>query len=127
NLTTRQTSATLHGAIRGFYSSGTLQSDNMDERLVQFGFPGPARLGHLVDVSGQLSGDLAPGQLKLPFFIALSTQQLMKTLGGFPAPIDAHVYHALAELTPFSRGSKHLNLLYAGQHIFNSREGADPS
>jgi hypothetical protein len=126
NLTTQQTSATLHGAIRGFFANGALQSDNMDERLVQFGFPGPERLGHLVDVSAQLSGELSPNRLELPFFISLSTQQLMKTLGGFPAPIDAHVYHALAEFTPFSRGSKHLNLLYAGQHIFNSREGADP-
>ena len=126
NLTTQQTSATLHGAIRGFYSNGTLQSDNMDERLVQFGFPGPERLGHVVDVSAQLSGELPSNRLELPFFISLSTQQLMKTLGGFPAPIDAHVYHALAEFTPFSRGSKHLNLLYAGQHIFNSREGTEP-
>ena len=65
-------------------------------------------------------------QAKWPFFISLSTQQLSNTLGGFAAPIDSWVYHWLTQFTPYRRGSKQLNLLYAGQHDFNSREGADP-
>ena len=125
-LTTRQIPASLHGAIRGFFSNHALQSDNMDARLVQLGFPGPERVRHLVDVSGQLSGRLPLSQAAWPFFISLSTQQLSKTLGGFAAPIDAHVYHLLTQFTPYRRGNKQLNLLYAGQHVFNSREGADP-
>ena len=125
-LTTPQTPATLHGAIRGFFSNHALQSDNMDGRLVQLGFPGPERLQHLVDASGQLSGSVPLSQAKWPFFISLSTQQLSNTLGGFAAPIDSWVYHWLTQFTPYRRGSKQLNLLYAGQHDFNSREGADP-
>jgi hypothetical protein len=45
-----------------------------------------------------------------------------KRLGGFADPIDVHVYRALAEFTPLSRDAEHLNLLYAGQRVFNSRE-----
>jgi hypothetical protein len=123
-LTTLQTPADLHGAARAFYSNHALQSDNMDAGLVQLGFLGPERLRYLVDASGQLSGKLPLSNA--PFFISLSSQQLSKTLGGFAAPIDAHVYHLLTRFTAFSRGSKRLNLLYAGQHVFNSREGADP-
>jgi len=125
-LTTPQTPASLHGAIRGFFSNHTLQSDNMDARLVQLGFPGPERLQHLVDASGQLTGKLPLSQATWPFFISLSTQQLSKTMGGFAAPIDADVYHLLTEFRPYRRGSRQLNLLYAGQHVFNSEEGADP-
>ena len=125
-LTTPATLASLNGNIRAFFSNYGLQSDNMSTRLVQLGFPGPERLRHLADVSGQLSGRLPLGQAKWPFFISLSTQQLSKTLGGFAAPIDAHVYHLLTQFTPYRRGSRQLNLLYAGQHVFNSREGADP-
>ena len=125
-LTTPETSASLHGAVRLFFSNHALQADNMDARLVQLGFPGPERLQHLGDVSGQLSGRLPVRQAAMPFLISVSTQQLSKTLGGFASPIDAHVYHALAQFTPFRRGSKQLSLLYAGQHVFNSREGADP-
>jgi len=123
-LTTPQTPTGLHGAARTFFSNHALQSDNMDAGLVQLGFLGPERLRYLVDASGQLSGNLPRSDA--PFFISLSTQQLSKTLGGFAAPIDADVYHLLTRFTAFSRGSKQLNLLYAGQHVFNSREGADP-
>ncbi|HJX90778.1 MAG TPA: carboxypeptidase regulatory-like domain-containing protein [Pyrinomonadaceae bacterium] len=123
-LTTLQAPPGLHGTARAFYSNHALQSDNMDAGLVQLGFSGPERLRYLVDASGQLSGKLPLSDA--PFFISLSTQQLSKTLGGFAAPIDAHVYHLLTRFTAFSRGSKQLNLLYAGQHLFNSREGADP-
>jgi hypothetical protein len=125
-LTTPEIPASLHGAVRAFYSNHALQADNMDARLVQFGFPGPERLQHLVDASGKLSGRLPLSRAARPFFISLSTQQLSKTLGGFAPPIDAHVYHLLTQFTPYQRGSKQLNLLYAGQHVFNSREGADP-
>src|SRR5215813_3953690 len=125
-LTTPDTSASLHGAVRLFGSNHALQADNMDARLVQLGFPGPERLQHLVDVSGQLFGGLPVRQAAMPFLISVSTQQLSKTLGGFASPIDAHVYRALAQFTPYRRGSKQLSLLYGGQHVFNSREGADP-
>ncbi len=125
-LITPQTSTDLHGTIRAFFSNHALQSNNMDARLVQLGFPGPERLGHLVDAGGQLSGRLPLPYAKWPFFISLTTQQLSKTLGGFAAPIDAHVYHLLTDFTLYQRGSKQLNLLYAGQHVFNSRVGADP-
>jgi hypothetical protein len=125
-LTTRQPESTLHAAVGGFFSSRGLQSDNMTARLVQLGFAGPERLRHLVDASGQISGELPLAEIKLPFFISLSGQSLSKTLGGFAAPIDAHVFHGLAEFTPWQRGSKQLSLLYAGQHLFNSAEDADP-
>lgn len=125
-LTTPQAPASLHGAVRGFLSNQALQSDNVDARLVQLGFPGPERMRHLVDTSGQLSGRLPLTQARWPFFISFSTQQLSKTLGGFASPIDAHVYHLLSQFTPYQRADKQLNLLYAGQHVFNSREGADP-
>jgi hypothetical protein len=125
-LTTPQAPASLHGAVRGFFSNQALQSDNMDARLVQLGFPGPERMRRLVDASGQLSGRLPLSQATWPFFISFSTQQLSKTLGGFASPIDAHVYHVLSQFTTYQRAGKQLNLLYAGQHVFNSREGADP-
>ena len=125
-LTTPETPANLRGAVRGFFSNHALQADNVDARLVQLGFPGPERVQHLVDASGQLSGRLPLGKATWPFFISLSTQQLSKTLGGFASPIEAHVYHLLTQFTPYRRGSKQLNLLYASQHVLNSREGADP-
>src|SRR6266404_1000131 len=109
-LITPQTSTDLHGTIRAFFSNHALQSNNMDARLVQLGFPGPERLGHLVDAGGQLSGRLPLPYAKWPFFISLTTQQLSKTLGGFAAPIDAHVYHLLTDFTLYQRGSKQLNL-----------------
>jgi hypothetical protein len=125
-LTTQETPTSLHGAMRLFYSNRTLQSNNMNARLVQFGFPGPEQLNHLVDISAQISGKLPLTRSDWPFFISLSTQQLSKDLGGFAAPIDARVYHVLTRFTPFSHGTNHLDFLYAGQHIFNSREGAEP-
>ncbi|HZE73001.1 MAG TPA: carboxypeptidase regulatory-like domain-containing protein [Pyrinomonadaceae bacterium] len=125
-LTAPETPADLHGAVRVFFSNHALQADNLDARLVQLGFPGPERLQHLVDASGQLSGRLPMRKAAWPFFISVSTQQLSKTLGGFASPIDAHVYHWLTQLTPYRHGSKELSLLYAGQHVFNSSEGADP-
>lgn len=125
-LAAPETPADLHGAVRVFFSNHALQADNLDARLVQLGFPGPERLQHLVDASGQLSGRLPMRQAAWPFFISVSTQQLSKTLGGFASPIDAHVYHLLTQLTPYRHGSKQVSLLYAGQHVFNSSEGADP-
>ena len=125
-LMTPEARSSLHATVRGFFSNRALQSDNMTPRLVQLGFPGPERLRHLIDVSGQVSGELPLIGTKLPFFISLSSQSLSKTLGGFAAPIHAHVFHGLAEFTPFRRGSKQLTLLYAGQHVFNSAEDADP-
>ena len=116
----------VHGLVSAFFSNGALQSNNMDARLVRFGFPGPEQFGHIVDLSGQVSGYLPLKQERFPFFISASTQEMSKKLGAFPAPIDAHVYHVVSEFTPFSRGSKQLTLLYAGQHVFNSREGSDP-
>ena len=125
-LSTPQSSTTLHGGMGLFYSNRTLQSDNMNARLVQLGFPGPERLNHLVDVSGELGGKLPLTRAGWPFFVSLSTQQLSKDLGGFAAPIEAHAYHVLAKFTPFSEGAKRLDLLYAGQHTLDSREGAEP-
>ena len=116
----------LHGATRWFYSDRSLQSDNMDARLRRFHFPGPERFNHLVDGLGQLGGKLPLRGAAWPFFASLSTRQLSKTLGGFAQPIDVRVYRALVEFTPLSRGFERLNLLYSGQHIFDSHEGADP-
>src|SRR5262249_8651014 len=87
-LSTPPNSATLQGDVRGFFSSRGLQSDNMDARLVQLGFPGPERFRYLVDTGGELSGKLPLGQA-IPFFASFSTQQLSKRLGGFGVPIDA--------------------------------------
>jgi hypothetical protein len=116
----------VHGATRLFYSGHGTQSDNMDARLRQDQFPGPERLDHLADVNAQVGGKLPLEKASWPAFLSLSTQQLGKHLGGFDAPIDVHVDHALAELTPLCSVSQRLNLLYAGEHIFNSREGALP-
>jgi len=125
-LSTPAPGEVFHGSARWFYSGGSLQSDHRDNRLAQFQFPGPERFKHLVDGNVQLGGKLPFRSASWPFFTSLSTQQLSKTLGGFDAPIDVHVYRALAEVTPFSRGRSRLNLLYSGQHIFDSRQGADP-
>ncbi|HEV2349627.1 MAG TPA: carboxypeptidase regulatory-like domain-containing protein [Terriglobia bacterium] len=125
-LTTPPTSPALHGDATLFYSGRSTQSDNMDARLRHFDFPGPERLGHLVDGNIQLGGKLPIDLAPWPAFISASTQLLGKTLGGFAAPIDVHAYTVLAELTPIARDGEHLNLLYSGQHIFNSREGAAP-
>jgi hypothetical protein len=125
-LSTPQTGTAFHGSTRGYYSGGSLQSGYHDARQERFHFPGPERFKHLVDGNVQLGGRLPFRSAPWPFFASLSTQQLSKTLAGFDAPIEVRVYRALAEATPFSRGRSRLDLLYSGQHIFNSREGADP-
>ena len=116
----------FHGAARAFYSGGSLQSDNLNARLHQFRFPGPERFNHLADGSIQLGGKLPLRGAAWPFFASLSTQQLSKTLGGFAQPIDVRVYRTLMEFTPLDRGSQRVDILYSGQHIFDSRGGAEP-
>ncbi|MBZ5514589.1 MAG: carboxypeptidase regulatory-like domain-containing protein [Acidobacteriia bacterium] len=125
-LSTPPPGAAFHGSTRWFYSDGSLQSHFSDARLARFQFPGPERFRHFADGNVQLGGKLPIPSASWPFFASLSTQQLSKTLGGFNAPMDVHVYRALTEVTPLSRGRSRLDLLYSGQHIFNSHEGADP-
>ncbi len=125
-LSTPALAGDLHGATRWFYSGRSLQSDNLDARLRRFHFPGPERFNHLADGSGQMGGKFPLRAAAWPFFASLSTQQLSKTLGGFAQPIDVRVYRALAELAPLSRGRERLDLLYSGQHLFDSHEGAEP-
>ncbi|MBZ5543653.1 MAG: hypothetical protein LAO07_08235 [Acidobacteriia bacterium] len=124
-LSTPEPRDAFHGSTRWFYSGQSLQSDPRGARLAQLYFPGPERFKHFVDGDVQLGGKLPLPSAPWPFFTSLSTQQLSKTLGGFDAPIDVHVYRALTEVTPISQGGGRLNLLYSAQHIFNSREGAD--
>ena len=116
----------LHGGVWLFGSGGGLQSDNMDARLRNLDFPGPERLNSLIDASAQIGGTL-PALAALPFFLSLSTQQVSQDLGGFAAPIDSGVNRVVSDFTPWSRGSQRLNLLYSGQHVFNSRQGAMPT
>jgi hypothetical protein len=118
--------AATHGAARVFFSGRGTESDNMDARLRRLQFPGPERLGQLVDASAQWGGRIPLTRASWPALASVSTQQLGKNLGGFAAPIDVRVYRALAEISPLSHDNQQLNLFYAGQHIFNSREGADP-
>ncbi len=117
----------LHGGVWLFGSGGALQSDNMNARLQEFDFPGPERLNSLIDASAQLGGKLPVALAALPFFVSLSTQQVSQNLGGFAAPIDTGVNRVLTDFTPWSRGSQRLTLLYSGQHVFNSRQGAMPT
>lgn len=117
----------LHGGTWLFGSGGALQSDNMDARLQDLDFPGPERLHSLIDASGQIGGRLPAALASLPFFLSLSTQQVSQDLGGFAAPIDTGVSRVVTDFTPWSRGSQRLNLLYSGQHVFNSRQGAMPT
>src|SRR5215813_13645038 len=116
----------FHGAARLFYSNHTLQSDNIDQRLQDFHFPGPERLEHLVDGEAQVGGKLPFVLAPWPVFGSFSAQNLEKSLGGFPAPIDAHVYSGLAKLTPYLKDPNQVELLLAFQNVFNSREDADP-
>jgi hypothetical protein len=116
----------LHGEAGFFYSSRETQSDNMDDRLRAFNFPGPERLNHLLDGTAQLGGKLPRALASWPAFVSVSAQDLSKDLGGFGAPIDAGVYRGLVEFTPVSHDAQRLNVLYSGQHIFNSRQGATP-
>ena len=117
----------FHGGVWLFGSGGGLQSDNTNARLRDLDFPGPERLNSLVDASAQLGGKLPEALAALPFFISLSTQQVSQNLGGFAATIDTGVNRVVTDFTPWSRGSQHLNLLYSGQHIFDSRQGAMPT
>jgi hypothetical protein len=125
-LSTPEPGEAFHGSTRGFYSGRSLQSDHRDTRLERLRFPGPERFKHFVDGNVQLGGKLPIRSAPWPFFASITTQQLSKTLGGFDAPIDIRVYRALAEVTPAWRGRSRLNLLYSGQRVFDSREGANP-
>jgi hypothetical protein len=117
----------LHGAAQMFFSGGALQSNNMDARLQNFDFPGPLQLNSLLDGSLQLGGKLPIRSAALPFFVSFSTQQVAQSLGGFAAPIDTGVNRALIDFTPWSNQSQQVNLLYSGQHVFNSAQGARPT
>ena len=127
SLATPEGGTALHGGAWLFGSGGAMQSDNMNARLRGFGFPGPERLNSLIDASAQLGGKLPAGLAAVPFFVSISTQQVSQDLGGFAAPIDSGVNRVVTDFTPWSRGSRHLNLLYSGQHVFNSRQGAMPT
>src|SRR5271169_2605116 len=117
----------LHGGVWLFGSGGALQSDNMNARLRAFDFPGPERLNSLIDACAQLGGKVPAALAALPFFVSLSTQQVSQDLGGFAAPVDTGVNRVLTDFTPWSRGSQRLTLLYSGQHVFNSSQGAMPT
>jgi hypothetical protein len=99
----------------------------MDARLQNLDFPGPLRLSSLLDGSIQMGGKLPATLGALPFFVALSTQQVSQNLGGFAAPINTGVDRALIDFTPWSHGSQRLNFFYSGQHVFNSAQGAMPT
>ena len=117
----------LHGGVAMFVSGSPLQSDNMNARLQNFNFPGPLRLNSLLDGSAQLGGKLPIPAAPLPFFVALSTQQVSQSLGGFAAPINTGVNRVLIDFTPWSGRVQRLDLLYSGQHVFNSAQGASPT
>ncbi len=127
SLASPEPGSSWHGGVRLFGSGGFLQSNNMGARLRDLNFPGPERLNSLLDGSAQLGGTSPIAGLKLPFFAAVSTQQVGQTLGGFAAPIDSGVNRILLDFTPWSRGSQRLNVLYSGQHVFNSAQGAMPT
>jgi hypothetical protein len=126
-LATTEPGKTLHGGVGLFGSGGGLQSDNMDARLRGLDFPGPERLNSLIDASAQLGGKLPAALAALPFFISFSTQQVSQDLGGFAAPIVTGVNRVVSDFTPWARGSQRLTLLYSGQHVFDSRQGAMPT
>ena len=117
----------LHGAAQMYVSGSGLQSDNMNARLRSFNFPGPLQLNSLLDGSLQLGGTLPVSQVKLPFFASVSSQQVSQNLGGFPAPIDTGVNRVLLDFTPWSDRVQRLDVLYSGQHVFNSAQGAAPT
>lgn len=127
SLATPEPGSALHGGVWLFGSGSALQSDNMDARLRGFDFPGPERLNSLIDASVQLGGTLPAALSALPFFVSFSTQQVSQDLGGFAAPIDTGVNRILVDFTPWSRGSRRLDLLYGGQHVFSLRQGAMPT
>ena len=117
----------LHGGAAMFVSGSALQSDNMNARLRNLDFPGPLWLDSLLDGSIQLGGKLPKPSAPLPFFMSMSSQQVAQSLGGFAAPIDTGVNRILLDFTPWSNRSQRLDLLYSGQHVFNTRQGAMPT
>jgi len=116
-----------HGGAAMFGSGSALQSDNMNARLQNLDFPGPEQLNSLLDGSLQLGGKLPLPSMRLPFFAALSIQQVSQSLGGFAAPINSGVNRILLDFTPWSNRVQRLDLLYSGQHVFNTRQGALPT
>lgn len=111
----------LHLTGRVFYSNGALQSSNMDSSLAAFGFPGPEVARHLFDASFHAAGTMRNGH---PFFVSVATQQLSKTVGGFPVPVDGSANGVLATVRAIERPRMRLDLLYAGQKMFDSSAGA---
>jgi hypothetical protein len=126
SLSAARPSEDLHGSAWMYYSSRGLQSDNFNARLARFHFPGPERMNNLLDGGAQLGDKLPSWAASSPIFTELATQQLSKDLGGFAVPINTRVYRALVDLAVFARSSKSLDLLYSGQHVINSRQGASP-
>jgi len=117
----------LHGAAQMYVSGSGLQSNNMNARLQNFDFPGPEQLNSLLDGSIQLGGKPPIPAAPLPFYVSLSSQQVSQNLGGFAAPINSGVNRALVDFTPWSDRLQRIDLLYSGQHVFNSRQGAMPT
>ena len=126
SLSSTRPSEDLHGSAWTYYSSRGLQSANFNARLARFNFPGPERMNSLLDGGAQLGGRLPSWAASLPVFTVVDTQQLSKDLGGFAVPIHARVYRALVDLALVRRDAKSLDLLYSGQHVINSRQGASP-
>ncbi|HVP54019.1 MAG TPA: carboxypeptidase-like regulatory domain-containing protein [Candidatus Eisenbacteria bacterium] len=126
-LATPEPGDSLHGAAQMYISGSALQSDNVNARLRNFDFPGPEQLNSLLDGSIQLGGKLPVPKFELPFYVSVSTQQVSQNLGGFAAPIDSGVNRALVDFIPWSDQHQRIDLLYGGQHVFNSRQGAMPT
>lgn len=124
-MDTPRPSGELHGSIRWFYTGRWLQSDVVDARLTELGFPGPERVKQFGDMNAQIGGRLPNSHIPWPFTFSFSRQQLSKNLGGFDAPLVAHVTSGMAEFTPYARDDRRFDLLYSGQHVFDSRENAD--
>ena len=117
----------LHGAAQMYVSGSALQSNNMDARLQSFDFPGGEQLNSLLDGSVQLGGKLPIPEVQLPFYVSVSTQQVSPNLGGFAVPIETGVNRVLVDFTPWSDRLQRIDVMYSGQHVFNSRQGAMPT
>ncbi len=126
NLNTKYAGRDLHGDTKIFYSPESFQSNNVDARLRKFNFAGPETLNHFVDLSAQVGGALRFKNFELPAFVAYSTQNLSKNLGGFASPIDANVHHLLTRISTIESGFGSLNFLYGYQRAFTSHEDASP-
>lgn len=57
----------------------------------------------------------------------LLPSRFRRTLGGFSAPIDTGVNRVLVDFTPWLDQHQRIDLLYSGQHVFNSAQGAMPN